>query len=256
MKITPVQHSNNAFNGGLNQAQKAFVDKIIPRKTAQTLHDNYDIMCAFGHNKIVAALADKTSKIADKLNMTHPNRISVYDFGIFKRSIVGTATWYSQYGFSLGVNIELNKKFFNCSIDKFNEFADKLEKKCGTSHVLCVFVHEFLHAHHQNKMDGETLKALIKIKMPKFEKEIKEKIAPYAKKNPIELYATYWAKEICNSLDENWLPKYNPFEKPQVSLSPELREFINAVGDTDVELAKKIAQNEKKFNWFLKRNKS
>ena len=64
--------------------------------------------------------------------------------------------------------------------------------------------------------------------------------------SPFELYANYWSREICNSLDENFIPKYNPFEEPKLNLTPELRKFIDAIAVADVKAISDIANGKTK----------
>ena len=59
--------------------------------------------------------------------------------------------------------------------------------------------------------------------------EIEEKISQCGTANFQELYASYYAKELTNALNQKWQLNYNPFENPKINLSTELREYVNAL---------------------------
>ena len=245
MKISPViqNHKNNfSFGAGLNPSHLEFIKNIAPKEIAYKLNTQNNIACHFGHNKLAAALVDKTTDICKKLNMRLPSRVSIYNFGIFKRSIVACTISDDLYGFIKNSTVELNEKYFKCSTNAYDKFCDKHAKKWGTPHILSVPIHEYIHVNHQKNLFNRQIHTLKKIKLSRFKNEIGDKIGTYAKKNPMELYATYWTKEICDSLDDAWLPKYNPFKEPKIKLSRELRLFLNAIEKGHTSIARKLAQ--------------
>ena len=137
--------------------------------------------------------------------------------------------------------IIFNAKYFK-NLKTYNNFCNQREKEKGTTHILRIALHEFLHSHYFKTMEKhinfEEKLEFMYLSSPSLKDEIQEKISYYATFNNFELYADYWAKEICLSLNKNWQPNYNPFVTPKIQTSPQLRSFINTLQDPKQALEK------------------
>lgn len=233
-----------SFQGGLTPKHIEFINKIDPRKAATNLQAQDGIVCDFANNKIVAGLTDRTVDIFKALNLKLPPKVSVVPFSDSR--VAGNCCFAPPNSSTKTGSVAFSKQFYAAPLDVIDFYNEAIHYTHGSNHILNNFVHEFVHSDHFQKLESQIdLREFLSIELAKYIKfwpEIIDKVGYYGTNNPCELYATYWTKEICDSLDENWQPRYNPFEQPKIKLSKNLRKFLSAVAKGDNNKLRNIAK--------------
>jgi len=258
MKIT---RTNINFNGGLNAQHIRFIRDLNPSEAALRLKQKFNIDADFADSKVVAGLCTKAVDVFDSLNQKLPTGFRVFEFknmgeGMPNEMTTAYTAFSDCWTKMLGV-INFNTSFWGKNTNdlmSFDLYCNSLKENFATDHILQIIFHEFMHSNLfqtlNGKINSSTIADLKKINFMNFWDEISSKAGYYALDNPLEFQANYWAREVCDSLDENWQPKYNPFKNPQIKLSPNLRKFLTAVENADTSKARKIARNESFFPLF------
>ena len=236
LAVTTSKH--NTFTSGLHPAQVKFIRNIAPEEFAKKIKDEHGIACDFQGNQIIAGLCGKTIKICKKLGISLPEEISVEKMKFSDRRTIALCSRIPSWS-GKKYRIVFNPKYFK-NLDALDRLYNKKEECFGSSHILKTPLHEFLHSHYfKTRTEPKSLEDDWKFKylvLGALDDEIAEKISYNSTRDNFELYADYWAKEICKSLDKNWQPRYNPFETPKVKVSPKLREFINTLTNPEKAL--------------------
>lgn len=228
MEVNLISFNNKiSYGAGVYSAQRKFINNLNVADFEKKLAEQTGVKCDFHDNRVIAGLTGKTIKICQKLGITLPESVEARKFNFKDRNTVGLAVCRQKH-------IEFNTKFFK-SLEKTEKFQESRFELNRNKHILSTFLHEFLHVHHYNVLqaakDFPLHKYLEYYFFKRFENEIREKVGYNATINPIELYATFWSKEICDSLDKNWMPKYNPFHTPKTQLSPQALKFVCSLED-------------------------
>jgi len=247
------------FSSGLTETQTQYIKNLDVVEIEKIIKEKYNAKCDFAKSPAVAGFSKKTFDIFHLLDRKQPPSIRTFDFPVALDGDMLPGNRTSAYviwadkNSKLTGRVNFNKKYLGFSrdcMDIYNKYCDAFAPKFANSHILQLFTHEFIHADHflnlQNKVNSETINEIKKINYYRFANEILEKAGYYAMNSPFELYANYWSREICNSLDENFVPKYNPFEEPKLNLTPELRKFIDAIAVADVKAISDIANGKTK----------
>ena len=256
---------NINFKAGLTPQHIDFIKNLNVEKVTSDLQKNHGIFCRFSNNTLTAGLTSKTVDIFEKLGCQTPKQVRVFDFLSSDvavpenvRNAIGYVT-FSDKDTSKCRRVNLNKLFFDFAEQKLaflDVYFKYFQAHSGTDHVLQPIIHEFIHVNHylrvKDSMPVRDIKKMTDLKFINLWEEVTDKFGYYSTENPFELYANYWTKEICESLDENWLPKYNPFETPKIKISKKLKKFIAAVEQLDFKSANKAASrwDDKLFNIF------
>lgn len=255
----------NALNSGNNQS---FTSKYLLQRHVIWLKNintndiedtfrNIGIRADFRGKKLPAGLSYLAVRIAKKLNISLPA-----EFLIRKTPNDTIAqSWFfrdRRPHRCLNLAVQYSKSSDLTSIKRYDAYVHKKPYLFGSTHFLNIPLHEILHcdlykkigeryAYWHHNWDKVIDNKFSKIDMSPFIEEIKKKIGTYAAKDVFELHATYWAKEICRSLDSNLTPKYDPFKTPKIELSPLLREFIDKITTADYNGAKAVSRKAKKL---------
>lgn len=247
---------NINFKAGLTPQHIDFIKNLNVSKVASELQQRHGISCRFNKNSLVAGLTTQAVDIFDKLGAQKPKQVQVFDFksphiniSSNLRNSIGYVT-FSDTDPMKSMRVNFNKMFFDLPHEKlpfWDLYFDNFKIHSGTDHVLQAIIHEFVHVNHYAKLKDSIrvsdIKKMTDLKFLKFWDEASQKLGYYSVHNPFELYTNYWTKEICESLDDKWHPRYNPFETPQIKLSSKLRDFIDAVDKLDIQKASTLAKN-------------
>lgn len=243
-----INNAHNSPTSKLQQKKIAFRNYLTPKiwediQQADVLEisnmlTKKDIKNDFGDNKIIAWCCDKTVQIFEQLNknfgqkLALPKGIYVEDFknlNIKNPLLLGTCNLkLSELRKNFTEAVPSRTLFFNSihnwdNIDSIsnNQYA---AKQFSTDHFLYAFLHEFIHASHEdkllNKFGGKKLtKELDSLneaeKLDKYRNkygaEVK-KICNYARNTPLDAIACDMSKVISDVLDKDTLmPTRNPF---------------------------------------------
>lgn len=197
-----------------------------------------DIQNDFRDNKVVAWCCDKTVQIFEQLNkefgqkLALPKGIYVENFknlNVENPLLLGTCNLkLSELRKNSDEAIPSRTLFFNSihNWDNIDSISDTqyAAKQFSTDHFLYAFLHEFIHASHEdkllNKFGGKKLaKKLDSLneveKLDEYRKKYGEevkKICNYADNTPLDAIACDMSKVISDVLDNDTLtPTRNPF---------------------------------------------
>lgn len=251
-------NTQQSFSGGLTLRHKLKASHINIKSIEDKLA-NKGVMTDFNNNKFFAFMADNVIAICEKLNLKLPPKITLFDFPVTDKALGYT------YLYNMTENNGKKMQRFACSFNNnlFKESPDYIDEFCnyrvdnhGSSHFLNIPIHEFLHSDFFRKIQNQTrtnnlsfsecISKNNNISLEPFKNEIASKIGTYATTDVFELHSVYWAKEICDSLDKNLSPQYNPLKEPKTQLSDKLREFIDAINNIDFKKADDISWKARK----------
>jgi len=249
--LSQPQKQNVAFGAGLtrkmmHEIQHADVLEISSRLAKKGIPTD------FKGNKVVAWCCDKTLEIFEQLNrrfgqrLALPKGIFVEDF---ERLNVDNPNMYGFCNLQPTKLVKSSDELVPSRVVYFNSFANQQQiatddykwlsdwnyintisdarlatKESGTDHFLDIFMHEFFHVSHEDrllsKLGGQTLAR--KIAIAKNKQQIAEyqrkygqritQICDYALADPFEAVACDMSRSVVGSLDRNTLvPIRNPF---------------------------------------------
>lgn len=246
------QKQNAVFGAGLTPKIAQEIQQVDDLAISNRLAKK-GIPTEFKGNKVVAWCCDKTVEIFEQLNEKYhtrlalPKGIYVDDFeklNVDDVNATGFCNLFPTDKFKKNSNefVPGDVIFFNSfetfknqfpiewqvlhNWNKINTIADAqyVTKYSSTNHFLDVFIHEFSHSTHEErlrkKIGGEVLEVKIdSVKTAKNIEEYKQKygekisqICKYALTNPLEAVACDMSRIITSCLDGNTLmPRKNPF---------------------------------------------
>lgn len=239
------------FEAGLNNNIKEEIQKVDIANISKKLFKK-NIFTDFKRNKIIAWCSEKVTSIFEDLNENYdlnlilPKGIYVEDFAKLnvgsqtmsgfsnlqptilrknsKEIIPSRVVFFNTFE-TLCSKITNEKKFYY-NWTNINEIADNrfIKNYSGTNHFLDVFIHEFLHVAHENRLIkkfglndfAEKLDKLFDEKQLLLYRKkygpIVDKICIYARNNPLDAVACDMSRLITKSLDKDTLlPISNPF---------------------------------------------
>ena len=258
MRISNNYNRFNSFKGAMTTQLAQIIKKARPAQIESKLSQDA-ILSRFSGQKVVAGLSEKTVELFKSLKKFLPPQIETFSFGddasLANCFLINTRTPQGVPVRRLAVGFNLDK--MNLSPEAWDKYCDGRVVLHGTNHILNPFCHEFIHSDYfkriinkikagaipEAKTFDEFLDKSDSIPMDRFIYEIITKIGKYGAKEPSELHSVYWARELCDSLDERLVPKYNPFENPKIELSQDLRKFITLIDNGEIDKAKKLAMD-------------
>lgn len=236
-----IPNNSLTFKSGLNQRVLKYVENTNVRQT-EKYFENKGIKADFQGNKAIAACAQLTTKIFEKLNLPLPPEIRATSFKKYNIHKNAIGVCYYQSGERIpGKKSEARSVFMNTDYMKdiyhINRTEDSNKGHASSTHFLASFIHEFLHSAHYDKaykkfgFNGEIInKSLYKksnsnydgynfLIRQKFKHQpnriIGKQVSQYAKTNRLELLAELHSRIIIDSLDKREsmlpLPIKNPF---------------------------------------------
>lgn len=248
MQANNIIHKNNynisiSFKAGLTPKIMKDIQAVNPTEISQYL-SNKEIVTNFQDNKIIAWCCAKVVEIIEYINNHYNQKLSLPK-GIFVENFNNLKIPSTNiFGFCNLQPVKLyhNNEVIPSRVLFFNSFKNKndshlnwnnldtisdnrfLEKQSGTDYFLDIFLHEFFHASHEdrliNKLGSRKLAKLFKLlNDDKFIEEYPKKfglkisqICDYALINPMEAVACDMSRITVNSLNkETLLPESNPF---------------------------------------------
>ncbi len=258
MKICPLNTNQSDNFGGkhLSPRHIKFFKTIRTERIEDELKSK-GIKASFKGKRVIAGLSYFTLKLADALGLSLPA-----EFGIRKTPKTAIAqSWFNKdrkpHVF-LNLAVQYGRGGMFSSLKRLERYMYSEKHRFGTSHFMNIPLHEAMHCdlfkkiqdkygYWHLKWDKVLLKKFSKIDISPFRSEIAKKIGAYANEDAVELHAVYWAKEICRSLNSNFELRYNPFECPNIKLSPLLREFIDKITAADYNGAVAVSKQAKKL---------
>lgn len=274
-----------SFGSGMSPRTVKYLLGVNVRGIEDKLTFAKGVQVNFSENKLLAGLVNLASRVCEELNINLPPQINVVKFTADKTRIkslpkakaVGLTYRCEPRILDTGVTrkfgVEFNDDYFRGIPEIYDVMCNHNQKLVGNTHFLNYIIHEFLHSdffartnssmihyvynkrglnrfmeHYTPKPSFSSDIFYITHNLEPFRREVETVIAPYAMTNPLELQATYWAKEVCQSLDGNLRPRYNPFETPAIQLSPLLRSFITYYNNGDMKTARDISKIAARLN--------
>lgn len=254
MRIAECNSFNNQnFSGHLLKRHVDWFQNIVP-KSAEDYFAALGMKAKFRGNQAIAGLNVYAAKIFQKLDLPLPNSVVLKKIHPSRKAIAESLFFPSKRKTDPLKHLAViyNSSVFSRSLASVSKYMDGRKVYFGTNHFLNIPLHEFLHSSLYRKIEDKfgywhtkwtdvILKKFSNIDISPFKREIDKKIGSCASDDALELHAVYWAKEICDSLNSDLVPKYNPFKNPKVKLSPLLREFIEKISEADYLGAKKVS---------------